>query len=366
MKESIILVSDVHVKNRLWTNNSLVVGDAYEALKYVASKSNNSCSLISCGDFFDVFRPTSKDLTEAGNFFKNFKKVYYVDGNHDLVNPSLMSIWADKCVKLTSSPEHVGNLLLYGVDYCSTKEALFVELQKIKQSIEELRETEQPVVILHQALKEFLGFDGSYTCSCEELFDLLGSDIKIYCGDIHIPDVVESGKDGGFVCSPGPLVPQDIGQAAKTQYYYYVDPDTGNYLRHDIKVRPIDLCFNLEELTSVLSRGFSTDLLSKYVLKPLIYTILPTSVAVPKLPEDLQDKVILIVRRTSDRVVNNVQQTRQSSQLTLKNAILTDIRATQKKPDKLVALASVLLDAENADEVLLSLLQKMEVISDNS
>ena len=363
MKESIILVSDVHVKNRLWTNNSLVVGDAYEALKYVASKSDDSCSLISCGDFFDVFRPTSKDLTEAGNFFKHFKKVYYVDGNHDLVNPSLMSIWSDKCVKLTSSPEYVGNLLLYGVDYCSTKEALFAELQKIKQSIEELRETEQPIVILHQALKEFLGFDGSYTCSCDELFDLLGSDIKIYCGDIHIPDVVESGKDGGFVCSPGPLVPQDIGQAAKTQYYYYVDPATGNYLRHDIKVRNIDVCFSLEELTTVLSQSFDT---GKYSLKPLVYAVLPTSVTVPKLPEHLQDKVILVVRRAADRVATSSNQVRQSSQLTLKDAILADIRATQKKPDKLVALASVLLDAENADEVLLTLLQKMGVISDNS
>lgn len=360
MKNNVVLISDAHIKNRLWTNNSLVTGDAYEALKIISSnlpRDDTTNYLISCGDFFDTTRPTSKDLTEAGNFFNNFHRVYYVDGNHDKVDPSLMAIWSERCVKLTTTPVTIDNLRIFGVDYCSTKEELFEQLSEISRCVSGYSGSVIPVIILHQALKEFLSFDGSYICSCEDLFSMFNTEINVYCGDIHISQMYSS--DESFVLSPGPLVPQDIGQATKDQYWYTLDTFTGKCKKAALKVRDITITKTLSEFTKAISKKPCDNL----PCKSLIYALLPVGVELPKLDESLKQDRIIIVRRISEKASNNSVVHRSSNSVSLKDAIIQDIEDTQKKPDKLVKLASVLIDSSEPDTVLQTLLTKMGVLN---
>lgn len=248
MKKKVILVSDVHIKNRLWTNFSSVSGDSYAALQKIAAYVNSNKDVpsvcISCGDFFDSNRPSPVDLYEASKFIESFDNFLYIAGNHDDATPYLPSTLSCKCTLLDVSPVIVDNLYIFGVSHTPSKEKLFDSLHQIAAYWDNLGrpEDKHPVIVLHQALE---GIQGNAIISPTELESIFTFPCKVFIGDTHVN--VNFCKSNCDIISPGSLVPQNKAEALQDNYIYMLDSETGEATRCLLKVRHFKLA---EDLTT--------------------------------------------------------------------------------------------------------------------
>lgn len=251
MKRKVFLVSDVHIKNRLWTNFSAVTGDSYTALSKITSclspEDFATSVCISCGDFFDSNRPSPQDLYEASAFINKFSKFAYIAGNHDDASPYLPSTLSGRCCLLnTDTPTIVDNLYIFGVSHTPSKELLIEKLQQISEYWNNSKnEAGIPIIILHQALE---GLQGNAIISPNELEEIFNFPCKIFIGDTHVN--VNICKNNCDIFSPGSLVPQNKAEALQDNYIYVLDSLTGDISRVTLKIRHFVLCEDTSKLPS--------------------------------------------------------------------------------------------------------------------
>lgn len=356
-----VLISDTHIKSRLWTNFPGIQGDAYQALKIVAEEAKG-IPVISCGDFFDSNRPSAKDLEAAADLIRSASVFLYVQGNHDDCVPSIVDSLDGRHVHLSSNPYRVGNTDIYGVDYQNTHDKVLEKLKEISEDIH-IRESvaTYQVIVMHQSLKEFFSMS---TFKASDIFDIVGGKVKVFIGDIHLYGMVQH-EEGGFIMSPGPLVPQDLSQANRSQKVYRVNLDNLNVSTIPLKVRDyyfldatvdgFDIHKAYEEITDQEYLGVDTPLAKVVIIK-----------AYPgfKVPKDiLSDKYIFV----TDNVRPKEERRKATVELTLTDAVNAEIRNTEGKlADTMIAISDKLLASETPDELALAILKKWKVVQNGT
>lgn len=352
------LFADAHIKSRLWVNYPKIQGDSYEALKKVQEKAEGQ-KVISCGDLFDSNRPSSMDLKVVSDFLKHVKTFYYVNGNHDDVIPDIVSSLGSNTVHLSDTPYYIGGVPFFGIDYCNTKEELVSKLAHIGDIIKGY--TVVPVIIMHQALDVFFMH---YTITRKEIEELLQYSCNIFVGDTHIPKkfIGLKNTDTGLsncCVSPGPLVPQDVGQAKNhNQFFIELSCDNGRLDCIDeihVKVRDYFFLTDPKELDKTVTKATT----SQFPLPPVVFIKTDTEFKVPKEYANRDD--IIIVTDTTPKELQKEACT--SSSVSLLDAVLEEIQETEPEMAKLMApLVTKLMQSEQPDELLLDLIKKWQVI----
>jgi DNA repair exonuclease SbcCD nuclease subunit len=197
-----------------------MIGDASEAAveinKYAISR---NAELLVAGDIFDHGERggVSTGIQFVGeHLFKGVSKSHYIVGNHDFSGytaghanaPWLGALRMPGLRHARPSVQTPNQLRLDpiqvdGIDYVRGRESF-------EAAVVEYRAHKVPnvhVLMLHQAVKELLSFEGAYQCTSEEL-DGLASLIVI--GDVHTSQVWH-GKQSVFL-SPGSPVRCNLGE----------------------------------------------------------------------------------------------------------------------------------------------------------
>ena len=354
-----ILISDAHVKSRLWTNFPSIQGDAYRALQIVADAASDKV-VISCGDFFDSNRPSSKDLEAAAGLIRRSSEFLYVQGNHDDCTPSIVDSLDGTHIHLNSNGYAIGNTCIFGVDYQNTKDKVITELRNIAEQIEaQGLSAYERVIIMHQSLKEFFNM-GSLEAA--DIYAAVGDDVKVFIGDIHSYGLVQHGD--GFVMSPGPLVPQDLNQARRAQSYYVLDLDRFGVESVPIKVRDyyfLDATQDGFDLTRALQQAMEE---ADPVNTPLAKAVIMKAYPGFKVPKDMlsDDKVFVV-----DTVRKREEKKQRGPELTLMEAVDAEIDATEGAAAKTMKMISRhLMAAEDPDELAAKWFKQWEVITNGT
>lgn len=359
MQKKVFLISDAHIKSRLWVNFAGVQGDSYAALEQIAREVTEDSVLITCGDTLDSNRPTSQDLDKLQNFYKKFTKIYTIKGNHDDCDPQYSSVLSPNCVALNSSkPEKVNDFELFGIDYTPSREVLLEQLSNVLVGINTYK-CNNPVVIMHQSIAPF--FTYKPLISFQDIVNILGDNVRVYVGDTHLYATVL--LDDGFILSPGPLVPQDLGQVSKVQYYFTLD-DVGDYCPHAVQVRDFHILESdgsTEALYAQLAQLKTVP--STKPLQPVVVVKAPVNYTLPK---DLvntykQDFIIIMQTRAADST--GPENTEPIQNLSLDEAVEEAIEEETEGNVKLLKSIYNLCSCSPApDEVLDNLLAKWKVI----
>jgi len=351
MKGKGILIADAHVKQRLWTNFPRIQGDAYEALKEVQKEVGRGF-VISCGDLFDSNRPSSTDLEAVSTLMRNIDTLYYIRGNHDNIIPDIVSSLGTNIVHLDDTGTDIMGVVFYGIDWCNTKGDILYHLSNIDEASRQ--SPRKKVLIMHQSLDVFFM---QHIITLEEIWNMLEASFDIFVGDIHVHQKVI--KNNSTCTSPGPLVPQDIGQARHQQYMIKLLIENGNLTASDIPVKVRDYKFledpkELEEAVKVLIER------NQYNLPPVLFIKAPQGYKVPR--EFVNREDIIVVANTAPQELHKEAQTAQSTG-TLIDAVLEEIKETEPElADVMVPFAAKIYQSETPDDLMLGLLKKWEVI----
>ena len=363
MQKKGILIADAHIKQRLWTNYPRIQGDSYEALKKVQEAAEGGF-VISCGDLFDSNRPSSMDLKVVNEFLKNIETLYYINGNHDPVEPHIISSLGTNVVHLTISPTYIEDVAFYGIDWRNSKEDILYLLKEVRSNMENNTEVHN-VLIMHQSLDVFFMY---HSITLEEIRQALGHSCDIFIGDIHINKTIHSQE--GFCTSPGPLVPQDTQQAKHVQYMTdircgYPDGATkGSAYVSNLYVNQIPVeVRKYHHMTSYEDLAEAVKVLTEenpFNLPPVIFVKAPHGYKVPR--EFVNRDDVIVVADTLPAETRNMAQEAQTTG-TLLDAVLEEIAETE--PDKaqiMKPLAEKLYNEDLPDEYLLGLLNKWEIV----
>lgn len=304
--------ADCHVKQRTWTNSTLLKGDSLAALDRMIRETikygDPLNHLIVGGDLFDNNRPTSADLQQVHHLLACFRNIYYIRGNHDNVNPSYLNAispsfqehtdafnvyplegvclddkWAFTRYKL------IDGVYVQGIPW-DPSDSKFMSMLTDVIGFWHQHEQEHPddtlYLVLHTAFKHLLAFDGAYTLDIDTIKNLCGnSRINFLVGHIHTRDTTVYNERGNYIHSPGALYPLSsdrMGQKHFASLINMVDghiidvpTDVRNYMRINIKDVDTDLETWLNANGGKAPKGF-----------------FPTFVTIV-VPEDYEDKVIV-------------------------------------------------------------------------
>ena len=175
-----VYASDLHLSLNTWRSLPEVREDSLISFKQlldicsVYSKGENKiCPLVLGGDVFDSVKMTPELLTAAMEIRDEFPDIpiYYINGNHDLIEPSWCSFWHNS-YHLGAQPHTLpGGEVVCGIDFKLAEE--FPEaLSKVYPGCDYL--------VIHQTLSELShNLPGSLSCFNLRLFN------AVLAGDYH-------------------------------------------------------------------------------------------------------------------------------------------------------------------------------------
>ncbi|BCU67659.1 2-hydroxyacid dehydrogenase [Sulfolobales archaeon HS-7] len=168
-------ISDTHLGKRPYGKTERE-GDIYDSFKQLVDIAINErvSFVIHSGDFFDVYEPSAMAYTVAIENLKRLKEAnipfFVIPGNHDLATIRgkglpLRVLEVVGLVKVLDGKEKTSvfsGINIYGIKYSPTREAFVSEVKGIVPS-------GKSVLMIHQGLKEYLPFNGSYQIEESEL-----------------------------------------------------------------------------------------------------------------------------------------------------------------------------------------------------
>lgn len=244
MSRKFLYMSDAHIKQRTWTNNTQIQFDAYYALKKLTNKlitlpeDKRPDTLVIGGDWFDSNKPSALDVYTSFEFLRQFKHVYMIKGNHDCASPHFL-----ECDRHSNSGQ--GNIpelhtltsltpagtvladsssMIAGIDWTASSD----ELERGLSDIANLSVSGVPLfVVLHASFLHLLGFETVCQLSLDDI-DAIFGDRKVFvlAGDIHVRNTMPLAS-GGYVHSAGSLYPLSWDRTADRCAVSLVDMDTG-------------------------------------------------------------------------------------------------------------------------------------------
>lgn len=246
-----LFLADFHVKARTWTNNTQVRGDAYAAMDVIGAyaEQNELDTLVIGGDFFDSNRPTPEDLVHTVDFLSQFKRVYYIRGNHDSCDPSYLEgvsrILGNKnfVIQLDGELVFVGNnSYLTGISWMPSKEEYRLAIQELLADFKMHHPGETLYLVLHTSFKHLLSFDGAYTFDIDQIEPWCeGMDVNILVGDVHVHNTTDDYLNGkGFLCvhSPGSVYPLQFNESDTVKCVTVVNVDDDP---HGSRINPVPI-----------------------------------------------------------------------------------------------------------------------------
>lgn len=220
MTTFLAFMGDLHIRYRVWQSQHTLVKDTYRALdslaqklvKQAAAQSVDRRILILAGDVFDKTEsdPLSLDayFGFTGHLADRGFEIFAITGNHDkpLEYASLCmldGITQDLGKEPLELPEM--GLTIRGLPYAPGPE--------IKDSLNGVHEN---AVVLHQAFKHLLGFEGAYDLTLEDIPEHIR---LVLVGDIHVKDMTTYG-DHGVCLSSGPLHACNLAQRDEKGFWW--------------------------------------------------------------------------------------------------------------------------------------------------
>ena len=301
-----LILADVHTRQRTWTNNPLVSGDAYAALKLVRETLATRCGLcISAGDLFDSNRPTSTDLLAVENCLMGFGRVLYVNGNHDSVDPAFVDVLDGKLelARLGVSPVTVLDCPVFGADYtaCASENGIESVLSAAVRHCSS--GGRHATVVLHCAFRHLMGIDGAWHTSLEDVAGILrkcglsrDARMTIVCGHVHKRDVRPvPGFDGVTFLSPGSLYPTNsLYMRGDTPSVTLLDLATGDMEEAPVPVRlygRVPVSGDVDAEMARLAEG-------RLELPSYLQVVVPDGMADAPVPASTKDVIVQAVPET--------------------------------------------------------------------
>ena len=323
-----LFMADAHIKGRTWTNNMQLNADAYTALlklaRHIRAMENPPKTLLIAGDWFDSNKPTSLDLMISIDFLSLFKQVVYITGNHDTISPSFLQVAQYMQNTVTTqldcsyitTPEGVH---IAGIQWTQDSKVLEERLQEIHESVPA---GEPMYLLMHQAFKHLLNFEGSYSIAADEIERIFaGRVVRVLVGDIHTRHTLEL-EGGGYIHSPGSLYPTSFDKTSEPYAVSLIDLDTGVITDIDCKVREYYTYeykneTELKEMVTVANEEHRADF-----LQPFIRVTLPKDSEV-KILQSQHTGVVIQTTSGAEQTINTPELNRKNL-YTLQEAITAE------------------------------------------
>lgn len=204
--------SDLHVRNydRVWAERPRIVGDTSWALEQIAAAVEMTrVPLLLGGDNFEAKLQRADAIMSMRRFLDRvlqYTEIGYIDGNHELSDPTFMSSIHDGPIRLHKRMHEFNGVRVYGLDYVGPHE--------VASALRAVPETD--VLLTHQVWKEFLGENRGEA----SMTDVLSAKLMI-TGDFHQHRLLQ--VNGMNVLSPGPVCLQAIDEEPQKNIYLVYD-----------------------------------------------------------------------------------------------------------------------------------------------
>lgn len=242
-----LFIADCHIKGRTWTNSTLLRCDSYDALRrfLVTDVMNQVDTVVIGGDLFDSNRPTSQDLYEVNCFVNNFRRAYYIRGNHDNVQPSYLEsqiITMEQeedgpVFPMVYNPPDVREInflaphvQMIGISWMPSDSQMVETFKDAVNYWRSMRNDEKDTlyIVMHCSFKHLLSFDGAYQFDIDMIRNICGSDrINILVGHVHTRDTKVYNESGAYIHSPGSTYPLSSEKMDTPCYGSIIDYETG-------------------------------------------------------------------------------------------------------------------------------------------
>jgi DNA repair exonuclease SbcCD nuclease subunit len=256
-----VALGDIHLDTRIWTKLSAVTNDAflgYEAFLQVAAKLCVPAVIV--GDLFDVSKP-QPELVRFHRRCMDFCQkenipVFFLQGNHDK-QPG--SGWA---AATHEWPQYIGDGRPFSLNGVQTTGLDYATIDDIEPKI---RQVQTPLLFLHQAVKQALGFEGAWNCDLDWVPPCVQLTVL---GDIHKP-VDMTTSDGRKACYTGAGHARDIDQTGPKSVVVINDDLT--YYREPIASRQIKKFYIRSVLDLAQALAWRDAATAVHKLRPLLW-----------------------------------------------------------------------------------------------
>lgn len=235
-----IACADLHLNLNMWTNNKAIVNDSLFSFYNILDLAEQlDIPVVIAGDIFDTKMISSelfRYVSAIRNMFKDVK-IYYVNGNHDSVNPSWLS-HLHGTVKLGKDPVDINGKQVVGIDY------------QLVNDFEDALNAVYPfsdVLVTHQTYSCFFNTPASIDCQ------LLVNRGTVISGDYHKPMsyVLDNNT---HIISPGSATKCNIVEAYPRVQLMY---DGENYMTFKTVMLPHRCFVYLSEVQPMLHPGYT-------------------------------------------------------------------------------------------------------------
>jgi DNA repair exonuclease SbcCD nuclease subunit len=226
----VLVIQDLHLKERTWVNRYSVAGDSFYALSQVRdyAQENNIKHIVLLGDIFDCRHPDSAAINAFSDFCKSLHtddvSIYCIQGNHDYWE-DVPLFAAFGCIDLSGTTVDIGGHSFYGIDYTKNRESLLEALANVP---------EVDYLCLHEAFRHLLPFESAWKLEIADIPDYVHN---VLSGHIHTQDMTDEG--GVKVYSAGSTYPTDWDGVGKPHGMLhikdvpeFVQLDTRLYIKH--------------------------------------------------------------------------------------------------------------------------------------
>ena len=255
-------------------------------------------------------------------------------------------------------PNEASYLTLFGHDYTTSREELLEFLQTVADYPPGMG---TKLIVLHQAFKEVLSIPGAYELSYDDLIGIFGDQkVIVLAGHVHVHKIINK-VPNILLCSPGPLVPQDLQQAKNPCYHCTIqegqikasEAPTRAFKFLDGSTPGFDLYKALESFKNPLPE-----------LPPAVIVSLNAEQKLPAVPASIKENFIVIFKRQS--MLDDLSDSSQAAEVqvcTLEEAILQEIEQTEPVYGKQIkAVTDHLLKTDDPVAFLDSVLTKWKAI----
>ena len=199
-----VALGDIHLDTLIWTKLSGVTGDAFVGYKaFLAVAQRLHVPAVIVGDLFDVARPVPKlvrfhrECMDACAASKT--PVYFIQGNHDKQQGAG---WA---AATHDWPVYIGDGQPFDLNGIQATGLDYAPIDEIEPQV---RRVKTPLLFMHQAVKQALGFENAWNCDLEWVPECVKLTVL---GDIHKPYDMRTGSDLP-ACYTGPGHARDIDE----------------------------------------------------------------------------------------------------------------------------------------------------------
>ena len=348
---SFVFASDLHLKPASSYRKTLLVGDAYYALKQIEQYilDHGVSTLILGGDVYDSNQPAGESSNLVSALVRNLTahnvKVFYIEGNHDRINPNpylvkqyrvehrLLS--SSGAQRLGTGLHEIDGMVFQGIDYCPS--------DKLHEKLQTMHWCD--VLCIHAGFRHLIGFEDAYDLEKKDIPDTVKQAVLV--GHIHVADSHQM-ENGVSIHSSGSTWPWRIDEAQKKHGFLHFDGDIHNPKYVDLDCRKY---FDIDEEQDIL-----VTLSEDHVLPPVLRY---KRSKLPNLKYEDYGEAVKLIAMSDDADVEELLDANEENAADLMDALIIGVPAEQYP--QLFTLLKELLDSQDPAEYLRMFLEEQQV-----